>query len=129
MRTTVEQIHRMLFVSLSFVLPLFSPGNADAMFMQWQEIERPVDWRLSLSGREFGIAEEVHVKKWFFNEYDGREVQSVGTAIHFGFGAVTVPCRLMVFVVSVAGTIIGAVVLSMLPSLRRRWGMSRVSFQ
>ena len=97
--------------------------------MQWEETERPVDWRVGLGGREFGIAEEVHVKKSFFNRFDGREVLSSGTAIHFGFGVVTVPCRLMVFVTAVVGILIGVIVLAMLPSLRRRGVVSRVSDQ
>jgi hypothetical protein len=97
--------------------------------MQWEETERPVDWRVGLGRHQFGIAEEVRVKKWFFNEYDGREVLSLGTAIHFGFGAVTVPCRLPVFATTSVGVIVGAIVLAMLPSLRRRWVMSRVPVQ
>ncbi len=127
---TVATIRRMLFVSMAMAVSLFSPGRADAMYSEWREIERPVDWRVSLGQREFGIAEEVHVKKSFFSEMDEvREVLSVGTAIHFGFGAVTVPCRLAMFVTAVVGSVFAVVVLAMLPSLRRRWSMSRVSVQ
>ena len=126
---TAVLTRRALVVLLVMTVSLFSPGRADALSMQWNVIERPVDWRLSLSGRDFGIAEEVHVKKWLLNRHDGREVQSVGTAIHFGFGAVTVPCRLVEFVTAVVGSIIGVVVLAMLPSQRRRWGMSREASQ
>ena len=122
---TAVLTRRALLLLLVMTVSLFSPGRADALSMQWNVIERPVDWRLSLSGRDFGIAEEVHVKKWFLNRHDGREVQSVGTAIHFGFGAVTVPCRLVVFVTATVGFVIGVVVLAMLPSLRRRWVMKQ----
>ena len=122
---TAVSTRRALLVLLVMTVSLFSPDRADAMYSEWREIERPIDWRLSLGQHEFGIAEEIHVRKWFFNEYDGREVQSVGTAIHFGFGAVTVPCRLVVFVTAVVGSIVGVVVLAMLPSLRRRWVMKQ----
>ena len=123
---TAVLTRRALVVLLVMTVSLFSPGRADALSMQWNVIERPVDWRLSLSGRDFGIAEEVHVKKWLLNRHDGREVQSVGTAIHFGFGAVTVPCRFVEFVTAVVGSIIGVVVLAMLPGLRRRWVTNQV---
>ena len=121
---TVATIRRMLFVLLALALPLFSPGRANALYMEWREIERPVDWRVSVGQHSVGIAEEVHVRKWFLNEHDGREIQSVGTAIHYGFGTFTVPCRLVVFVTAVVGSIFAVVVLSMLPSLRRRWAMN-----
>ena len=124
---TAVSTRRALLVLLVMTVSLFSPDRADAMYSEWREIERPIDWRLSLGQHEFGIAEEIHVRKWFWSgEFeDGREVQSVGTAIHFGFGAVTVPCRLVVFVTAVVGSIVGVVVLAMLPSLRRRWVMKQ----
>ena len=122
---TAVSTRRALLVLLVMTVSLFSPDRADALIIQWNVIERPVDWRLSLSGRDFGIAEEVHVKKWLFKRHAGREVQSVGTAIHFGFGAITVPCRLVVFVTATVGFVIGVVVLAMLPNLRRRWVMKQ----
>jgi hypothetical protein len=126
---TAALTRRALVVLLAVGASLFSFGRADAMYSWDLVVERPVDWTLSFGDREFGVAEEVVVKHWFSTKspHQGREVQSVSTAIHFGFGSVSVPCRFMVFVVCAVTLVIGAVALSMLPSLRRRWGMSRVS--
>ena len=91
--TSTRRLIAVLFVA---GMILNSSSRADALYMEGKSIERPIDWTLKVGNREFGIAEEVHVRVWFFNEHDGREVLSVGTAICFGVGAVTVPSRFRV---------------------------------
>ena len=111
-------------MQLTLAFSLLSVGRAEAVIFYSNEIERPIDWTLMSGTVRVGIAEEIRVTIGT-GSWESREVLSVGTAIHFGFGSVTVPCRLVVFVTAVVGSIIGVVVLSMLPSLRRRWVMSR----
>ena len=124
--TNLRLLRRAWLMLLTLVLSLLSMGRAEAMMFYFEETERPIDWTLMSGTKRVGVAEEIRVRIGT-GSWESRDVLSVGTAVHFGFGAVTVPCRLMVFVTAVVGSIIGAVVLSMLPSLRRRWGMSRVS--
>ncbi len=126
--TNLRMFRRAWLMLLTLVFSLLSMSRAEAIMFYSNKIERPIDWTF-LSGTErVGIAEEVKVRIGT-GSWESREVLSVGTAIHFGFGAVTVPCRLPVFVTAVIGFIIGAAVLAMLPSLRRRWSVSRVSVQ
>lgn len=113
---------------LTLVFSLLLMSRAEAIMFLSDEIERPIDWTFVSGTERVGIAEEIRVRIGT-GSWESREVLSVGTAIHFGFGVVTVPCRLVMFVTAVVGSIIGAVVLAMLPSLRRRWAMSREAIQ
>ncbi len=126
--TNLPLLRRAWLMLLTLVFSLLSIARAEAIMFYSDKIERPIDWTFMSGTERVGIAEEVRVRIGT-GSWEERHVLSVGTAIHFGFGAVTVPCRLPVFVTAVVGFIIGVVVLSMLPSLRRRWGMSRVSVQ
>ena len=128
MATTASK-RRLFPVLLAVAMALFSTSRADALSDWGMSVQRRIDWTIQLSGAEVGIAEEQVVQWWIGGRVHGEKVQSVGTAIHFGFGTVTVPCRLVVFVTAVVGSIIGVVVLSMLPSLRQRWGMSHEAIQ
>ena len=124
--TIPRRLRRAWLMLLTLVFSLLSMGRAEAIVFFSEEISRPIDWTLMSGTVQVGIAEEVRVRIGS-GSWESREVLSVGTVIHFGFGAVTVPCWLVVFVTAVVCSIIGAVVLSMLPSRRRRWGMSGVS--
>ena len=131
MATTASK-RRLFPVLLAVAMALFSTSRADALFMSGTSVQRRIDWTIQLSGAEVGIAEEQVVQWWIAGIGHGEKVQSVGTAIHFGFGTVTAPCRLPVFVTAVVGFIMGVVVLAMLPSLRQRWArwaMSREAIQ
>ncbi|MBC8114761.1 MAG: hypothetical protein H7062_10315 [Candidatus Saccharimonas sp.] len=120
--------HRAWLMLLTLVFGLLSVGRAEAVIFFSDEIERPIDWTLMSGTERIGIAEEIRVRIGT-GSWESREVLSVGTAIHVGFGAVTIPCRLVVFVTAVVGSVFAVVVLAMLPSLRRRWSVSRVSIQ
>ena len=129
---TTASTRRLFPVLLTVAMALFSTSRADALSMSGTSVQRRIDWTIQLSGAEVGIAEEQVVQWWIGGHTYGEKVQSVGTAIHFGFGVVTVPCRLPVFVTAVVGFIMGVVVLAMLPSLRQRWArwaMSREAIQ
>lgn len=117
---------RVLVVLVAMAVWLARPDRAEALFMVWNEIERQVDWTVVSGGGRYGIAQEHLVKKWFLNEHDGREELSVGTAIHFGTGSVTVPCRLRVLIAVGVGTLVAAAASLMLPGLMRRWSTKQV---
>ena len=121
-------LRRAWLMLLTLVFSLLSMARAEAIMFYSDEIERPIDWTLMSGTVRVGIAEEVRVRIGS-GSWESHEVLSVGTAIHFGLGVVTVPCRLPVFVTAVVGFIIGVVVLTVLPSLRRRWAMSREAIQ
>ena len=114
---------RLTMLTLVFV-GVFMVRQADAMMIYYQQIERPIDWTFMSGVQRIGIAEEIHVKIGS-GSWESRDVLSVGTAVHFGFGAVTIPCRLVVFMSAFVGSIIGMIALTMLPSLRRRWELGR----
>lgn len=126
--TIPRRLRRAWLMLLTLVFSLLSMGRAEAMMIYSNEIERPIDWTFMSGSQRVGIAEEIKVIIGA-GSWDSREVLSVGTAIHFGFGAVTVPCRLPVFVMAVVGSVFAVGVLAMLPNLRRRWGMSRGAIQ
>ena len=122
--TQLRLLRRTGLMLLTLIISLLSMSRAEAIMFYSDKIERPIDWTFMSGTERIGIAEEIRVRIGT-GSWEEREVLSVGTAIHFGFGSVTVPCRLRMFVVAVVGSIVGAIVLSMLPSLRRRWNMSR----
>lgn len=122
--TNLPLLRRAWLMLLTLVFSLLSVGRAEAVIFFSNEIERPIDWTLMAGSQRVGIAEEIRVRIGT-GSWEERHVLSVGTAIHFGFGAVTVPCRLPVFVTGVAGAVFAVFMLAMLPSLRRRWSMSR----
>ena len=124
--TNLRLLRRAWLLLLTLVFSLLSMSRAEAIMFYSVKIERPIDWTFMSGANRVGIAEEIRVRIGT-GSWEEREVLSVGTAIHFGFGAVTVPCRLPVFVTGVVGAVFAVVMLAMLPSLRRRWTMSRGS--
>ena len=124
--TQLRLLRRAGLMRLTLIISLLSMSRAEAIMFYSDKIERPIDWTFMSGTERIGIAEEIRVRIGT-GSWEEREVLSVGTAIHFGFGAVTVPCRLLVFVTGVVGAVFAVVMLAMLPSLRRRWTMSRGS--
>ena len=107
-------------VMLAAALYLFWPSQAEASGI---DIRHVIDWTAQIGGTKVGVVEYQVV----FTPGTGGDsvVMGAGTVLYFGFGEIRVPCRLVAFVVVVVGSVVGAVLLSMLPSLRRRWIMSR----
>lgn len=99
---------------LAIAFSLLPVSRAEAMYMESKEIERPIDWTVVSGSGRYGIAEEHLVRKWFFNEHDGKEELSVGTAFHFGNAAITVPIRLTVLVFVLVGLFVGAMAVVLL---------------
>ena len=82
-------------------------------------IEPVIDWTAQIGGTKVGVVEYQVI----FTPGTGGDsvVMGGGTVLCFGFVEIRVPCRLALLVAAGIGSIVGAVVLSMLPSLRRRW--------
>lgn len=91
---------------------LLAPDYAHADYSEWQKVERQIDWTAPVAGGRIGIAEERYIRMWSFNEFDGRIILGVRTTIHYGFGVVSVPCRLWVFVAFLATILIAALCFS-----------------
>lgn len=107
-------------VLLAAALSLFSSSQVDASGL---EIRSVIDWTAQIGGAKVGLVE--YQIDFFPGTGGDSKVVGAGMVLYFGFGEIRVPCRLAAFVVVVVGSIVGAVLLSMLPSLRRRWIMSR----
>ena len=118
--TQSPRLGRVWLVLLAPAFCLLPAQRAEALIFIDERIERPIDLTVAVGSARFGIAEE-HKVRICSGSWESREVLSVGTAIHFGDRSVTVPTRLSVLIVVSVGLFLGAMILTSLSRLARRW--------